>query len=149
MTAIVSAVKRNGSGTMGARAISRATGIACRLIIHACMTLAALLAFSTAALATPVGPPQIFQTIDANGVDLSRGSFNFNYSGVSIGPSGAGGLAFSYIYDSSVGWRHNYIGSLNAVGSTYTASIGDSSETFTLASGVFTSVQQNGSTLTY
>lgn len=96
-------------------------------------------------------PPPIFSSIDERGVDVTSGSFNYTIDGVSIGQPGAGGLNFSqtFVGGSSNGWRHGFVGAITVAGSVYTVSIGSRAETFTLASGVFTSDQGLGSTLTY
>ncbi|MBL8546154.1 MAG: RHS repeat protein, partial [Hyphomonadaceae bacterium] len=93
-------------------------------------------------------PPPVFQSVDGNGVDLVSGAFNFSSVDVVIGNPGSGGLAYGRSYIGP-GWRDNYVGTINSSGATYTVSVGGSSETFTLASGVFTSVQAQGSTLAF
>ena len=86
------------------------------------------------------------QNVDANGVDVTTGLYVLADSQAAIGPrSGPGGLARQNINWSA---RDNYYGAINESGSTYTVSIGKTSEAFTLAGGVFTSQQGMGDTLT-
>jgi RHS repeat-associated protein len=92
------------------------------------------------------GSPPVFSTVDENGVNLASGAFNLTMRDVSIGPDGGGGLAFERNWIGT-GWRWNHIGTINSSGSTYTVSIGAGAETFTLSSGVYTSDQAMGSTL--
>ncbi len=91
-------------------------------------------------------PPPIAQAVDGNGVDLISGSLNLADTEVSIGGSGANGLGRIYggrgtVYDSNTG-------TINTSGTTYTVSIGERSETFSLSGGVYTSLQGDGSSLT-
>ena len=91
-------------------------------------------------------PPPVVQKVDSNGVDLTTGLYVLADSQAAIGPrSGPGGLARQ-----NINWsvRDNYYGAINVSGTTYTVSIGKSSEAFTLANGVFTSRQGTGDTLT-
>ncbi|HRK63601.1 MAG TPA: RHS repeat-associated core domain-containing protein [Terricaulis sp.] len=98
-----------------------------------------------------VTQPPVFSTVDANGVDLYYGTFNHSIEGASIGQPGAGGMSYvtTFIGATSHGYRNNYVGAITVSGSTYTVSIGNSSETFTSSGGSFTSDQGSGSTLSY
>ena len=93
-------------------------------------------------------PPPIRTVIDDNAVDLATGSYTVSAEEVVIGKPGAGGLSYVRTFFQN-GWRHSYMGTLNAVGSLYTVSIGGSSETFTLSGGVYVQNQGRGSTLTF
>ena len=71
-------------------------------------------------------PPPIVQNVDANGVDLVTGAFNLADPQAAIGPS-TGGLARLY---KNMKAEDNYYGAINSSGSTYTVSVGSSSESF-------------------
>ena len=93
------------------------------------------------------GPPPVITGINTAGYDLITGRFTYTATEVSIGQEGMGGLVFTRTFFGS-GWRDNYAGTINSSGAVYTVSLGQSSESFTLDSGVFSSDQHNGSTLT-
>lgn len=93
-------------------------------------------------------PPPIFSAVDANGVDLVTGRFNYSNTDVSIGPLDAGGLAYVRSYITN-GWRDNTIGTMASNGAGgYVVSVGDGSESFSLSGNEFVSDQGSGSTLT-
>ncbi len=112
--------------------------------------------FATSALAspavaqdyTPPGIPPIRQTIDANGVDLTRGVLMGRTHGVSIGGPGAAGLSWSRTIMSDGSFRDSTAIIISVSGSTYTVSDGGSSESFTLSGSDYVSDQKTGSTLT-
>lgn len=102
------------------------------------------------AFAQSIPPPNIYQTIDDNGVDVSRGTFFVSTPTLSIGQPGLGGLSFGRTFDSSVpGWRDNVTGTINSSGSQYTVELMSGVELFTLSSGTFSSTQGRGGTLTF
>ncbi|GAM99123.1 wall associated protein [alpha proteobacterium U9-1i] len=110
--------------------------------------IALAVAMSFFSIAHAQAPP-VFRTIDDNGVDLARGTFNIATTDVSIGDEGAGGLAFVRSNISGIGWRHNFQGEIRSTnGTAYSVAIGDAAETFTLSAGVYTSDQMQGATLT-
>lgn len=121
-----------------------------RLRLSQCIVaLVSLFAFPTLAFAQ-IPPPQTYYAIDANGVDIVRGSFHVSTPTLSIGQPGLGGLSYNRIFDSGVSaWRDNVTGTINADGSTYTVTLMDSAELFTLSSGTFTSTEGRGGTLVY
>ncbi|MGZ8363320.1 MAG: hypothetical protein ACXW3D_05560 [Caulobacteraceae bacterium] len=120
---------------------TRSLGLAAALLASTCLTGAAW-----AADPLLITAPPAHSSVDANGVDLASGSLAVSTTDVVIGQPGAGGLVYARSYIGS-GWRDNYTGVLTVSGSTYTASIGGSSESFTLSGGVYTSVQGQGSAL--
>ena len=91
-------------------------------------------------------PPEHY-TLDARGVDLVEGTFNYATTDVTIGNPGAGGLSFGRIWTNG-GWRDSLSGTIRVVGSTYVVSLGGESEAFTLSGGVYTPVSNTGATLT-
>ena len=101
----------------------------------------------TLAQSTPDPLPERVQ-IDGNGVDLTTGRFHMSVTDVSIGQPGAGGLSYTRHF-SGTGWRSGAEGSISRSGSTYTVSLGAASEAFTESGGVYTPVNESGSTLTY
>lgn len=65
---------------------------------------------------TSIPPPQTFNPVDANGVNLFTGGIQGPRHSLSIGPAGQGGLSIDVYYDSSAGnglWRHTQTGTLN------------------------------------
>ena len=88
----------------------------------------------------------VFSAVDNLGVDTSSGQVRLTSPEVSIGQPGAGGLSFRRAWIGS-GWRDSLAATISSSGAIYTVSLGASSETFSLAGGVFTSQQAMGSTL--
>ncbi|QLC24486.1 hypothetical protein HFP57_05255 [Parasphingopyxis algicola] len=96
----------------------------------------------------PANPPDPYSTIDANGVNLANGEFNFAFGQVATG--GVAGEALGYAMqwygserrDTTLGW-------IQQTGSTFTVSFGRQAETFTESGGSYTSDQESGSALTY
>ena len=113
------------------------------------LTIGAIL--GTTALASPLYaqsqttavPIRTFK--DGNGVDLMTGKFTAT-TGFTIGDAESG-LSFSREIQANVS-IDNMLGTISINGSSYTVTIGSSSEQFTLSGGVFTPVEQRGSTLT-
>lgn len=93
-------------------------------------------------------PPDVNQPVSSIGVNVANGSYSFHVLDVSIGQPQYGGLTYERTWLGS-GWRDNVTGTINSDSATYTVSIGDRSERFTLSAGTFTSNQRMGSTLTY
>jgi YD repeat-containing protein len=91
-------------------------------------------------------PPEHY-TLDARGVDLVSGHFNFQTTEVMIGQPGGGGLALTR-GRTQLNWRDSNQGSIEINGSTYTVASGMGAEVFTLSGGTFTPKSNNGSTLT-
>ena len=88
-------------------------------------------------------PPPMIQTIDANGVDLSRGNLVLAGPAISIG-AGQSGLAYSRTLQAE-----STRGTVSSSGSTYTVALGTSSEDFILSNGVYTPRIPSGATLTF
>ncbi|HEV7227759.1 RHS repeat-associated core domain-containing protein [Brevundimonas sp.] len=77
---------------------------------------AVALAAAPALAQSSIPPPQTFDPIDANGVNLFTGGIQGPKHTVSIGQPGQGGLSVDLFYDSSAGngiWRHSLVGTLN------------------------------------
>jgi RHS repeat-associated protein len=91
-------------------------------------------------------PPPVRQTIDANGVDVSIGTFNFSSTDVSIG-SGAQEMSYQRSWRGNI-WRDNLAATINTNGATTIVSIGGSSDSFTSVGSSYTADQGNGATLT-
>ncbi|KQZ60954.1 hypothetical protein ASD67_16825 [Sphingopyxis sp. Root1497] len=116
------------------------------------MRIAALLAGTIIASGTGTqalaqsGPPPVRQSIDENGVDLMRRSFNTSATDVSIG-SGDQGMAFERVWRGWE-WRNNFVATINNTGGLFVVSIGGSSDSFSYASyPTFVSTEGNGATL--
>lgn len=111
--------------------------------------LIALIAPLGVAHAQSVAPPATHYTIDANGVDVIQGQVFLQSPSISVGQPQFGGLSYFRTYDSGIqDWRDNVTGSINSSGSAYVVTLMGAAESFTLASGVFTSDQGTGATLT-
>lgn len=93
-----------------------------------------------------IPPPPVRNNIDDNGVDVIRGSFRADQPGVSIGPGGTGGLAFSGV-NFNGGWISSTRSGIYQSGSTYIVGVDDSSDSFTLSAGVYTPTEGNGASL--
>lgn len=119
-----------------------------RAIARALLTTSALVA--TPAFAADYVPPPIppiRETIDQNGVDLTRGVLVGRTHTVSIGGAGAAGMSWSRTILSGGSHRDSTAIVLSVSGSSYTLSNGASSESFTLTGGDYVSDQKTGSTL--
>jgi RHS repeat-associated protein len=76
----------------------------------------ALMATGPVKAQSSIPPPQTFNPIDANGVNLFTGGIQGPRHSLSIGQAGQGGLSIDVYYDSSAGnglWRHTQTGTLN------------------------------------
>jgi len=84
-----------------------------RALAAAASVTVLLLAAGPALAQVSLSPPETFNPIDANGVNLFSGKIRGPDHTISIGQSGQGGLSVSYYYDSgNDGWRHSLIGTL-------------------------------------
>ena len=125
----------------------------CRRWLSGCTLRLAAGVFTAAAIVGAAGaqvygePVPPHRTIQS-GVNTVDGTYSFTTTDVVIGQPDAGGLAYERTWLGS-GWRDNVTGTIHSSGSVYNVGIGASSETFTLASGVFTQDQGRASTLTY
>ncbi len=114
--------------------------------------IGALLSLLAAAPAlADVPAPPVRQTVDSNGVDVVRGTYNSSPTDVTIGPAGLHGLAFTR-YWSGHGWRNSMVVTMSGSGLTPTVSIAGASETFTRVTATstgstYTADLANGSTL--
>ncbi len=102
------------------------------------------------AASAQVGEGPIFTSIDERGIDNITGQPLVSGLSIAVGDPAAGGLSSSIQFTGAGAgqWRHTIMGWLRRVGSSYTVILGGTSETFTLANGVFTSDQGSGATLT-
>lgn len=113
------------------------------------VAIAATLAPSVA-LAQSVPPPSTYYSVDSNGVDVVSGTYFGASHSISVGQPGMGGLVYTRTYDSSAQyWRDNITGTINSSGATYTVTLMDASERFTLSGGVYSSSEGRGGTLTF
>jgi RHS repeat-associated protein len=92
-------------------------------------------------------PPPVRESVDANGVDLLTGRMTSVYRGPSIG---TGGMSLGVArYFRGAGTWDSYLGTITVSGSTYTVTLGPTTEAFTLSGGTFTPTEvNNGNTLT-
>ncbi|MBX9684941.1 MAG: hypothetical protein K2X41_14255 [Hyphomicrobium sp.] len=120
-----------------------------RLIVTLAL-MSATVAGLSPAFAQSIPPPPVRATVDVNGVDLVDGALWVYSPSISIGQPGAGGFVYARWFDSSVqAWRDNYTGTINSSGAIYTVTLFGSSQRFTLASGVYTPDDADGSSLTF
>lgn len=105
-------------------------------------TLAAPVA---AQVAGKVAPPPVRETIDANGVDVTRGAWQAAEPGVSIGGSGTHGLNFNR-RTTGVG---SVWGTIELVNGVYIVTVDGASDSFTASGGGFVSTEGNGATLAH
>jgi RHS repeat-associated protein len=114
----------------------------------------AMLAASTglcSGLAAPAAaqlaaPAPVRQSIDANGVDLFRGTLNLNAPAVSMGQGAPQGLSY-YQLTRGFGWTDNLTAALNINGSVATVTFGGTSDSFTISGSTYTSTEAKGATL--
>src|SRR5688500_8212399 len=118
---------------------------------HSALKFCILLA--TTALAAPAFAQEasivafpVRKYVDENGVDLLSGLFTALSPSIRIGSADMG-LAYAREVRGGV-FRDSMLGTITVSGSTYTVAIGAQSEGFTLGGGIFTPIEQNGSTLT-
>lgn len=105
---------------------------------------------ATQVLAQPPGsvpPPPVRSSLDENGVDVTRGEFTVSQRPVSIGPAYPHGLSYT-MQNFNQGWQGSVRSAIFQSGSTYTATVEGVSDAFTLAGGVYTPTEANGSSLT-
>lgn len=95
----------------------------------------------------PPAVPPVRETVDENGIDLTRGLVVSRGHGVSIGGGGTQGLGWSRTITSTGDFRDSTAAVISVSGTTYTVSVGGSSETFTLSGGNYISVEKTGATL--
>ncbi len=73
----------------------------------AMLSVAWLAIAATAEAQTSIPPPETYNPVDGNGVNLSTGSFEPSTTAIAIGPEGDG-LTYQRTWDTSVdGWRDN------------------------------------------
>jgi RHS repeat-associated protein len=101
----------------------------------------------------PLPKPPVFDNLDENGVDVVQGNFEISIPIVTVG-SGAGTLTHSYATANGQ-WRADHIKgyvTANYASPLVTVTLGGDSEQFTTTGwpyGLFTSVQNEGSSLSY
>ncbi len=88
-------------------------------------------------------PPPVRQSVDENGVDVTRGAFNVTLPAVSIGDDPKQGLVYRAQTDGVV----NQVGSIETVGSLTVVTIDGVSDSFTGGGTGFVSTEGNGATL--
>lgn len=93
-------------------------------------------------------PPPIRETIDENGVDLTRGALVARSHSVSIGGPGPMGTSWSRAITSTGSFRDSTAIYLNAGTSTITVTIGARSESFAVSGSNYISNEKTGATLT-
>lgn len=102
---------------------------------------------SSAALAQVAGqasPPPVRQSIDANGVDVSRGAFVAGLPSASIGSDAKQGLVYSIRTDGVA----NQVGTIEVINGQTVVTIDGASDSFTSSGGGYVSTEGNGATLT-
>lgn len=85
-------------------------------LLGACAASVVALAAGDASAQSSIPPPETFNPIDANGVNLFTGGIQGPKHTVSIGQPGRGGFGVELWYDSSAGtgiWRHSLVGTFN------------------------------------
>jgi RHS repeat-associated protein len=85
-------------------------------LLGACAASVVALAAGDASAQSSIPPPETYNPVDANGVNLFTGGIQGPKHSVSIGQPGQGGLGVELWYDSSAGtgiWRHSLVGTLN------------------------------------
>ena len=87
-------------------------------------------------------PPPVKSAVDANGVDLTRGTFAAALPELTIG--GSKGLSYQALTNGSA----SVIGTIEYVGGKYIVSVGGQSNSFTQSGGSYISDQGDGATLT-
>jgi len=99
----------------------------------------------------PPSPAPIRETIDGNGVDLTRGTLVSRTHSVSIGGAGSLGLSWSRTITSTGNFLDSTAGSIVFFpgGTSAEVSFGNGTETFTKVGGDWVSDQKRGSTFVY
>jgi RHS repeat-associated protein len=97
----------------------------------------------------PANIPEVQSTRDQFGVNLvTRKVDVFTYGSISIGPSGPGGLSWTWS-TSNVASTDATAPILSVSGTKYSVVLAGTTRTFTLSGGVYTNDQGTGETLTY
>jgi len=118
------------------------------LLTIACACVLSL-PFTAAQAQSPLyGPPPRNYSVDGQGVDLTSGRYLRSETPVQIGSPGASGLSYSRTYIGGLSWRDNVTGTLNFSGTTYSLSIGATTDVFTRSGTTFTPQRDVGQTLT-
>jgi RHS repeat-associated protein len=89
--------------------------------------------------------PPVRRSIDENGVDVIRGTFNLEQTDVSIGGAGSNGLAYSR-QNINGGWRSSAAATIDNSGGVITVTVSGRSDDFDSFS--YAPLQGNGSSLT-
>ncbi len=113
-----------------------------RTRIALCATTILCSALSTQARAQVAGQtpqPPVRQSIDDNSVDVTRGTFNFAETNVSIGPDAKRGLVYA-----RTNFGNTQIAFIEQVGGNYIVTLNGRSDSF---NGAFVSTEGNGATL--
>lgn len=115
-----------------------------------CAALLGSTAICAPALAqTPTAPPPPYYNVDANGVDLVTGLFNYSITEGSIG-SGPGAISLQRIWAGAAGQVNNWgggVGPSPAGGTALYVQLGALSDTFSVSGTTYTSLKGDGSTL--
>ncbi len=93
------------------------------------------------------GPVPERETVDENGVDLSRGTVSLPLASVSIGTESEGAAFNIQARNSYAEFSPN--GFIVISGTSYKITLNDTSEEFTFTGGVWVPKEQNGNTLAY
>lgn len=110
-------------------------------------TLLATTALAQPAFAQFAGAPPVRESIDGNGVDLFLGTYNVDSPSTSMG-NADNGLAYKWYWRGG-GWADTANSLLYKSGTTLTASIGTTTDRFTLSGSTYTPTEGNGSSLSY
>jgi RHS repeat-associated protein len=102
--------------------------------------------FVVPASAQTTGPAPVREAIDANGVDLFLGKYNYDGPELSAGQDGATGLSYRSVYRGGAG-GDNIWASLYVSGSTTTVYYNGRSDSFTLSGTTYTPTEGNGASL--
>ena len=92
-----------------------------------------------------IAPPPVRQSIDENGVDVVRGTYNIAQTDVSIGGAGRHGLSFRR-FSTGAAENNTLIGSITASGGRTIVTVDGVSDSFT-GTGSFTPTEANGASL--
>lgn len=95
----------------------------------------------------PPAPPPIRETIDRNGVDLTRGTMVGRTHGISIGGPGNLGISWSRTITSAGSFRDSMAIYVLTTSSGANVTIGNHSESFTLSGANYVSDQKTGATV--
>jgi RHS repeat-associated protein len=128
-------------------------GLCALLALTICVWFSAV---SPSSAQQQIAPPREFNPIDANGVNLSTGSFSTSTPSIAIGPADSG-LSYTRTWDSGANdWRDNAVGMIQREvifypghnTNVYQVVILGQTTTFTGVSGVFTPAEGDYATLT-